>query len=158
MEGGKKIMIIIALIIASIIVLLLITASIWSWRAESSQPNKVFNAGSVPKPDLNGPFQGIFSRKVSWQGKEFDAKNKAGINNFEDGQRYVFKTSEAKSLKSDTKVIKIDYDQPENPWWLKFVVDEVVQIKPDEYQGKVYLKIGPATFTAGYFQLRTPKN
>jgi hypothetical protein len=42
----------------------------------------------------------------------------------------------------------------ENPWWLRRVLDEIVQVGPDHFLGKVHLRWGPTHLTVGYFELR----
>lgn len=92
--------------------------------------------------------------QTTWQGKEFFATSNTGINNFSDGQRYKFKTYKAKSISSDKQVLKIDYDIPGNPFWIRRIVDELVEVEPGKYQGKVYLRYLPGlTFTLTYFTL-----
>ncbi len=51
-------------------------------------------------------------------------------------------------------VIKIDYAIPENPFWLRAVLDEIVLIDAEKYLGKVHFRILPGiTFSLGYFSL-----
>lgn len=152
-KGWRRMATIFLITVVSFVVVSLLGLTACSFHAERMPANDAFKAGKVPAVALDGDYKGTFSRKVSWQGKEFEAANNSGINNFENDQRYPFKTYEANSLKGDQKVLKIDYSQPKNPLWLRGIVDELVQTGPDEYQGKVYAKLGPLSFTLTYFQL-----
>jgi hypothetical protein len=52
-------------------------------------------------------------------------------------------------------VLKLDYNIKGNPFWLRCVLDEVVQIGPDHYLGKMHLKIIPGIpFSVLYFELK----
>jgi len=141
-------------LLAIALVIAIAVLSFWSYRNEKKPPNQAFNGGHYPEQPLNGPYKGTFTSMTGWQGKEFDAPNNSGINLFDGNQkRYVFSTYKAKSLKSNNEVLKIDYNNSANPLWLRFVVDELVQVSESEYQGKVLIKIGPLSFTMAYFSL-----
>lgn len=152
-KGWRRMATIILIALVSFIAIVLLGLTAYSFHAENMSANEAFKNGKVPATALDGDYKGTFSRKVSWQGKEFTASSNTGINNFENNQQYPFKTYEAKSLKGDQKVLKIDYNQPKNPLWLRGIVDELVETAPNEYQGKVYAKLGPLSFTLTYFQL-----
>ncbi len=126
-------------------------------QVESSPNQKLFLSGKIPDPSPDGFYKGhaFTGLGKDWQGKVFDANKQTGVNKFVDGQRYVFKTSIANGLRDkNLKVLRIDYNQPGNPWWLKFVVDEIVETSPGHYLGKVHLKVIPGmTFTLTYFEL-----
>lgn len=154
METWQRILLIVVGILVGLFVLALLGLSIWSLRAEKSPTNQAFKNGTFPEPPLDGQYKGAFSREISWQGKKLDAQNATGINVFMGNkEQYAFKTYPAKSLKSGQKVLKIDYDIPKNPLWLHFIVDELVQVTPNKYQGKVFAKFGPLSFTLTYFEL-----
>jgi hypothetical protein len=118
-------------------------------------------------------------RPVPWLGKSFDASNEAGFNIFtpngarllkimtplyrlfrqnEDGSTdaYYFKTSTGPALR-DTGIdtFKLDYDSPDNPFLIRIILDEIVETAPQEYLGKVHMKVFPGYYaTIGYFGLR----
>ncbi len=146
----------------SFVLILFIFAIFWTWRVQKDQRNMLFMSGTVPAPAPDGLHQGIFlGHHTSWRGKKFDAANLRGINLFDDkkgGQveKYPFKTYIAKGLQEKTKdVMKIDYDVPENPFWLSFIQDEIVQIAPGSYLGKMHVKLIPGLpFTLLYFELK----
>jgi hypothetical protein len=126
-------------------------------KAERDPHNAKFRDGSLPRPLPNGFFPGTTPSgpQESWQGKVFDRQKQTGINRFKDGQKYVFKTSPAPGLRDkNTQVLRLDYKQAGNPFWLRFIVDEIVEIAPGHYLGKVHLKVIPGlTFTLSYFEL-----
>ena len=138
-----------------------------TWQIQHDSRNKVFLQGIFPSPAPDGLHQGIFlGHNTSWRGKKFDAANAKGINLFaghntapgSDGQveKYPFKTWQGKGL-LDKKldVLKIDYNVKGNPFWLRLIVDEIVQIAPNEYLGKMNLKIIPGfPFGILYFELK----
>jgi hypothetical protein len=151
----NRIILVVGGVALGIIILTFLVGFIWSWNVERRHENGIFSSGYLPAKPLNGFYQGNTQTKSDWKGKEFDSANSSGINIFGNAKRYTFKTSEAKSLHSKQQVLKIDYDQPGNPWWLKFVVDELVQVAPDKFQGKVYLRVLPGvSFTLTYFELK----
>jgi hypothetical protein len=57
------------------------------------------------------------------------------------------------------KVMRLDYDLPENPmWWLpvRRVVDELVQLDDGYYLGRAHLRHGTGWRLVGYFALSGP--
>lgn len=142
-------------------VLLLIAFAGLSWRSSVTQrraEQQLFLAGKIPERMPDGLYQGSVTVQTTWQGKKFDAKNKTGINIFEEkektSEQYPFKTYVGKGLK-DKKldVIKIDYNVPGNLFWLRFVLDEIVQTEPGKFLGKLHFHFGPFAFALGYFEL-----
>ena len=128
-----------------------------TWRVQSNQIQQEFLKGNVPT-NLNGLYKGTVNIKTTWQGKKFNSSKSTGINIFKDAndvrERYPFKTYVGKALQDDIQVLKIDYNLPENPLWLRFVVDELVQTKPGKYLGKLNVKFPPGiSFGLGYFTL-----
>jgi hypothetical protein len=69
---------------------------------------------------------------------------------------YYFKTYVGKGEKDgDTDVFKLDYDMPENPFWIRAILDEVVEISPGRYLGKIHVKVLPGVYVSvGYFGLK----
>lgn len=132
-----------------------------TWHMEHSKNQKLFLGGVVPNPAPDGLYRGSVSGpKVSWLGKRFSAATSRGINSFDDdtdGQReqYPFRTYVGKGLRDlGTDVFKIDYNVPENPWWLRTILDEIVEIDPGHYLGKVHVQLIPGyPFTLAYFEL-----
>lgn len=135
---------------------LVIINHIW---VQSTTDEKLFLSGTVPQ-SLDGFYRGsTHLPKFNWLGKSFNSAKATGFNNLqEDGkvvQRYPFKTYQAKGLQ-DKKlaVLRIDYDLAENPWWVKKVTDEIVEVGPGRLLGKVNYQILPGFALAiGYFAL-----
>ncbi len=99
--------------------------------------------------------------KVSWIGKKFHGANATGINLFHDekgGQveKYPFITSTGKGLlDKNLDVLKIQYNVKGNSLWLRFIVDEMVEITPNQYLGKMQITVIPGLpFSVLYFDLK----
>jgi hypothetical protein len=107
-----------------------------------------FLSGSAPIPTLN------------WLGKRFDSSNHVGINVFrgqtEEYEKYRFKTSLNKGLYDNSlDVFRLDYNHPQNPFWVRPVVDELMQVGNGEYLGKMHYRLIPGfPFTLTFFRLR----
>src|SRR3989344_3788857 len=96
-----------------------------TWQIQHDSRNKVFLQGIFPSPAPDGLHQGIF----------------LGHNTSWRGKKF--------------DVLKIDYNVKGNPFWLRLIVDEIVQIAPNEYLGKMNLKIIPGfPFGILYFELK----
>ena len=126
-----------------------------------SAKDKVFEGGTVPSPAPDGFYNGSVDLKdTSWLGKKFDSANSIGINVFKraDGtseEHSAFKTYETYASHDSVKVLAIDYDIPGNPWWLRLILDEIVQTAPDSYLGKLQIRLVPGyPFTLAFFELK----
>jgi len=169
----------IAIAIAGVAVLgLLIT-----FLVERSPYQKMFVEARAPDPAPDGFHPGeahvLLDKKTPWLGKSFNAQASIGFNIFtplgarilkfasplyrrfsvnEEGntRAYYFKTYVGKGKKDvNTDVFKLDYDMPENPFWIRAILDEVVEIAPRQYLGKIHLKVLPGFYVSiGYFGLR----
>ncbi len=174
------VLIYIAVAIAVIFILgLLITVLV-----QCSPYQKMFVEGRVPNPPPDGFHPGeahvLFDKQTPWMGKSFDAQNQIGFNFFtplgarilktasplyqkfsvnDEGntRAYYFKTYVGKGQKDvNTDVFKLDYDSPENPFWIRAILDEVVEIAPQQYLGKIHVKLAPGFYVSiGYFGLRS---
>ena len=126
-----------------------------------SNPNqKLFIGGRIPTPALDGFYRGsAFNFDGDWQGKRFEASNLVGINVFKEtdsriAERHRFKTYVSRGLQDPIETFKLDYRVPGNIWWIKFFIDEVIEISPGEYLGKIYLRpFGLIAIPTGYFKL-----
>lgn len=144
-----------------ILIVLLVLIGLFVVRTvmvEHSATQKEFDGGRVPAPLPDGFYKGSVSfPHGGWKGKSFSAKSGTGINILGDAneQRYPFKTYVAKGLRDPTlDVLRIDYSDPVNSWWLRRIVDEIVQVGEQKYLGKVHLKVIPGfPFTIGFFRL-----
>lgn len=148
-------------LIALIFILLGVTILLGIWRTlkvQNSPFQQEFLRGKV-SPGFNGFYKGtVTSIKTNWQGKKFIASKSAGINIFKDQdgehEKYPFKTYTGKGLQDSINVLKIDYSNNKDPWWLRFILDELVEASPGKYLGKVHIQIFPGLgFTLGYFRL-----
>ena len=74
---------------------------------------------------------------------------------------FIFDTSIAPGkVDPDRQVFRIDYNRPDNPaLTIRRIVDELVQLRPGVYLGKVHFNWWWATWQMiGYFALRQPLN
>lgn len=128
-----------------------------TYKVERAPFQAKFRSGRASAPA--GFLKGTVSNALgtSWQGKVFDHSAATGINQFANGQRYPFRTYTAAGLRDhDVQVLRIDYNQPGNPWWLRFIADEITESTPGHYIGKIHLKLPGITFSLGYFELTQP--
>lgn len=130
-----------------------------SWKTQMSPNQKNFLLGKVSKSLPDGFYKGsVTGLKSSWQGKKFDAKSKTGINIFKKennfSENYPFKIYPSKGLADELEVLRIDYNIPQNPFWLRFIKDEIVEVGKDKFLGKLNVNLIPGiTFPLGYFRL-----
>lgn len=150
------------LVLLALVGALLLAAVIWAaWRTyktEHSANQEAFRQGTAAVTALDGEFRGhVDGYTGSWQGKTLRVSH--GINRFQeqDGvvERYPFAIVVASGLRDRAQeVIRLDYNQPGNPWWLRFIIDEMVQVAPETYLGKVHVRPLPGVvFSLGYFTL-----
>lgn len=159
--------------------------SLVTFLVEQSSYQKGFLQGSTPARPPDGFYQGaahvLFNKQTPWLGKSFDSANALGFNVFtpsggkllgflmplykrfsrnSDGNTnaFYFKTRTEAALKdAPLKVIKLDYDSPENPFLIRIILDEIVEVAPEQYLGKIHLKVLPGFYsTIGYFGLKKP--
>jgi hypothetical protein len=157
----KRMLTYIVLGLVALILLLLIIGFGRTWYVNHSADQARFTAGTLPNPLPEGLYKGsVAGPKVAWLGKQFNTADSTGINLFSDGkggtyERYSFVSSVSKGLLDpNTSVVAIDYNIPSNPFWLRPVRDEIVQIAPSHYLGKLNVRILPGvTFTLVFFEL-----
>lgn len=145
-----KIILIIILIIIPIAI-----ALFRSWKVQNSLNQKFFLTGHTPDRALDGFYKGSVNFETTWQGKKFNASSSSGINIIGNIEKYPFKTYAGKGLTDkDLEVLKIDYNISENPFWLRFILDELVETEKGKFLGKVNLNIIPGMpFSLGFFKL-----
>ncbi len=141
-----------------------------------------FLKGTVPSEPPDGFYRGtaylLGGGPVPWLGKSFVASDNLGFNKFtppgaallklltpfyrgfrtdENGntEAYDFKTYVTAGFRDERiETIKLDYDSPENPFLIRIILDEIVEISPNEFLGKVHLKVFPGYYaTIGFFGL-----
>ncbi len=151
----KTLIFAIVLIIISLYCLIWAVMAFRTYRFETSSDQKQFSGGAplVELPD--GFYKGtVKNYSGGWQGKMFDRAQQSGRNRINDKDVYPFSTSLDSGLRDpNLKVVRIDYNKPENPWYLRHLVDEVVEISPGKLQGKIMVRWLGSTFTVGFFQL-----
>lgn len=154
-----------------------------SFAVANSARQNDFVKGAAPAEAPDGFYRGsaylLGSRPVPWLGKSFESANARGFNIFTpkgasllkiltpfyklfrlnaDGNTdaYYFKTGIGPGLKDKAiDVFKLDYDSPENPFLIRIILDEMVEIAPREFLGKVHMKVFPGYYaTIGFFGLK----
>lgn len=153
----KKILFWIIVIVAALIVMFFLLGFVLTAISKRSQTQQKFVSGTLSETLPNGPYNGsiIFKQPV-WKGKRFDANTQLGMNFIWDGWYYPFLFYKTKGLQDTSlDVIVLDYNQNENPIWLKWIRDEIVEIGPNHYLGKVYVEVIPNhPFVFGFFELK----
>jgi hypothetical protein len=149
--------------VAAIIVILLVVGVVgllWlDFRSEQSPSQALFRQGAIPRPLPDGDYKGsVAAYSGDWIGKTFDARRAMGKNLFRSAngveQRYPFKTLVGPGLADPVQVLKIDYDIQDNPAWLRGILDEIVQVGPGHYLGRIHLRLGSMHLSVGYFELK----
>jgi len=149
---------VLAVVLAVIVGTLVVALLYLQWRTSRVSHDArqtEFAGGTVPSPLPDGSYQGqVRGYTGSWIGKSFDLATGTGVNNFKDGhQLYPFKFYAGHGLSDKIPVLKIDYNVPQNSWWVRHLVDEVVQTSPNHFLGKIHVHIAGLTFSVGYFTL-----
>ncbi len=147
-----------------VLTFIFVIAALRTWKIQHAPEQKLFLKGKLSNKPLDGKYKGIVRNlKTGWQGKSFNSQNSTGINNLKQGdkevEKYPFKTYQGKGIQDkNLDVFKIDYNIPENPFYIRFVLDEIVEVEKDKYLGKVHLRFLPGiTFSVGYFRLEKYK-
>lgn len=112
---------------------------------------------------LNGLYAGSVGgtgTEISWKGKYFEKDTLGGINIFNDKGRekrdYPFKVYSGKGVYNpEVETLKIDYNIKKNSFFVRLILDELVEVEKGKYLGKVFLRIIPGRpFFLGYFHLQ----
>lgn len=122
---------------------------------------KEFLAGKVPDPKPDGFYKGsVRFYQGGWKGKTFHTRTGTGVNMIGDPPvpQYPFKTSVAKGVRDTAlDVYRIDYRVKGNPSWVRSIVDEIVQVAPGKYLGKIHFTAIPGfPVSLGFFRLERP--
>lgn len=154
-----------------------------SYAVQNSSRQREFVAGTLPSQPPDGFYRGtaylLGGGPVPWLGKSFERDGNRGFNIFTptgaallkiltpfynlfrkngDGNTdaYYFATSTGQGFRDESiDTFKLDYDSPENPFLIRIILDEVVETAPNEFLGKVHMKVYPGYYaTIGYFGLR----
>jgi hypothetical protein len=132
------------------------------------------------QPQLDGAIRRIASMWMPWKGKVFDPDTMTGVNRFQPNVRIPMKVvfpgyapEEVTRVKveafpfrnriapgaadPDLQTFKIDYDFEANPDFLiRRILDELVQVAPGRYLGKILFRVGERFHPIGFFSLRSP--
>lgn len=152
-------LIVLVAIIFLVFIIYTIVGFVQTLKVRAMPEQAEFTNGTFPNPLPNGDLKGIADGQGNWLGKSFDSETHSGINRFKEGDMInrtaKFVTYKGKGINDpNLDVLKIDYNLPENPIYLRFVLDEVVEVAPGKYLGKLQLRIIPfVPFTLGYFRL-----
>lgn len=154
-----------------------------TFLVNNSARQKQFVMGKLPSVAPDGFYKGsaymLGGGPVPWLGKAFEPANNAGFNIFTprgasllrvmtpfyklfrknaDGNTdaYYFKTSTSQGFRDrEIDTFKLDYNSSENPFLVRIILDEIVETAPQEFLGKVHMKVFPGYYaTIGYFGLR----
>ncbi len=134
-----------------------------NYRTQHDPRAQLFLSGTLPTHPPDALYTGTINGQpdANWKGKKFHTDHATGINVFASGngtkEAYPFKTYAAKGIVDNVQVLKIDYNIKGNPFWLRHVLDEVVEISPGKFLGKLHiLLLGKISIAAGYFELTEP--
>jgi hypothetical protein len=98
------------------------------------------------------------SRVFPWRGKSFSPKGEdrgEGMNRVvrDRFRLYRFETFVDRSRAGDFDCVQLDYDLPENPFFIRAIKDEIREIAPKLYLGQAYLQRKDKTHLVLYFGL-----
>lgn len=136
-------------------VILLLLGLVLTAKSITGDEQKTFEQGSLLGMIPDGFYRGTvdFPQK-SWLGKKFNRAENTGVNVLRI-EKYPFTTRIEKGAHDkNLDVLVLDYNLPENPWWLRRIRDEIVEVAPGQYLGKVHYCIIPGfPFTVAFFRL-----
>ncbi len=145
-------------------------------------PPSGFHTGRLLATSTWGPWDGVVMRIAQawmpWLGKRFSPSTGTGLNCFTPTtatrvwlralfprhapeantpsrlEAFPFRTCVGPGkLDRDVSVLKIDYDFEANPTPIRHILDELVQIAPGRYMGKVLFRSGTRYHRIGFFSL-----
>jgi hypothetical protein len=149
-------------------------------------PPDGFLPGRFLATSIWSPFDSLALRLarvwMPWEGKSFDPASASGVNRFTQApltraafnivfpgyqpirstadriDGFAFRTWIGRGqVDPGVDVLKIDYDSDQNPSFIiRRILDELVQIAPGRYLGRVLLRVGGRFHPIGFFSLRTP--
>jgi len=96
-----------------------------------------------------------------WRGKSFtpaSALRGEGINRVVRDRWHLFRfeTSVGKSRAGDFDAVQLDYDLPENPFFIRPIQDEIRELRAGLWLGQAWLAVGGAPKLVLYFALAAP--
>lgn len=104
------------------------------------------------------------SRAFPWRGKSFRFLGNAvgeGINRVFSDQRswlrwFRFTTALDRSRAGAFDAVQLDYDHPENPWFIRAIKDEIREVRAGLYLGQAYFRTSSRDHLVLYFALALP--
>ena len=129
-------------------------------QIQGSPLQQKFLAGAIPAVMPDGFYKGsVDFYHDGWRGKKFVASEQRGVNVFtkfgQDTDAYPFKTYVGPALRDHgLEVLKIDYQAPGVPFYVRPILDEIVEVEPGKFLGKIHYRLIPwFPFAIGYFWL-----
>lgn len=128
---------------------------------QNSERQTVFLQGTVPEELPDGVYEGALAMATRWKGKRFDARTATGVNVFRDGINamtddlvFVMDIGPSDVEQGSFQVVKLDYDVPQNPWWVRWCKTEMVETEPGTFLGKIHVRVLPGVRVAvAFFEL-----
>ncbi len=98
-----------------------------------------------------------------WRGKSFMPRTDAageGMNRVVSDRfrLFRFETFVGKSRAGDFDAVQLDYDLPENPFFIRAIKDEIRELSPGLWLGQAWLRVSGAEHLGLYFGLTLPKS
>lgn len=152
----KSVLFWLAVVAVAALVIFVIFGLVRSAMMSRRPDQALFVAGKVPNPLPEGLYKGTADGyQGSWQGKQFDPAQKSGINLFGGEEKYPFRTWVGAGIRDkNIDVLKIDYNVEGNPFWLRPILDEMVEVAPGKLLGKLQFRFIPGLpFTIVFFRL-----
>jgi hypothetical protein len=99
--------------------------------------------------------------RFPWRGKSFSPLTSdagEGINRVVSDRWKLFRftTFVAPSRAGSFAAVQLDYDHPENPFFIRAIKDEIRELAPGLYLGQAYLHLGARDHLVLYFGLQAP--
>ena len=93
-----------------------------------------------------------------WRGKSFSAKapdRGEGINRVVSDRTRLFRfeTTVGKSRAGDFDAVQLDYDRPQNPFFIRAIKDEVRRVRPGLFLGQAWIQTAGKARLALWFAL-----
>lgn len=146
-------------IIIAIVVAFFFMGFLRTWQTQHNRKQAQFLKGSPVFP--NGNYKGSYRGYAGpWKGKRFNTKEKTGENVFKVGEKFFYLypftlTKGPGCIDKGIETIKLEYNIHKNPWWLRTIQDEIVEVEKGRFLGKVHFRLLPGlSFTLGYFWLQ----
>ncbi|MBL8606617.1 MAG: hypothetical protein JNL38_04820 [Myxococcales bacterium] len=142
---------------------------------------RTYEAARVPRiPDVRGALRGRMlawpvagrrtnaalrllagSSRFPWRGKSFfphdDDRGEGKNRVFSDRLAlFRFETRIERSRAGDFDAVQLDYDLPENPFFIRAIKDEIREVEPGLWLGQAYLHAGGKDTLVLYFGLAVP--